>query len=277
MAGVGEGAAAGDRVVHRVDAGGEVDLGEFGAAGLVRAGLLRADGGAEAAGDLVEVREDFGRLQVELGEGADGGAQFAHGDGGPQAPAHDVPDDEGGAVAGQFDDVEPVAADLGGGGAGEVAAGDVEARGLGVAGREQAALEDEGPLVLAAVEAGVVDADGGAGGEFDGEGPVALPEGLAALGPGELDESDDGVVGDHGDDQRGLDELALGSRHRPDPAGPQGPGARRVEGVAVDGPDLDRYGSATAAARPVPLVGSEGVSETALAKATLRSSALPAP
>lgn len=243
----------------------------------MRAGLLGADGGAEAAGDLVEVGEDFCGLQVELGESPDGGAQFAHGDGGAQAAAHDVADDEGGAVAGQFDDVEPVAADLGGGGAGQVAAGDVESRGLGVAGREQAALEDEGPLVFAAVEAGVVDADGGAGREFDGEGPVALPEGLAALGPGELDEADDGVVGDHRDDERGLDEFAVGARHGPDPSGPQRSGARRVERVAVDGPDVDRYGSATAAARSVPLVGSEGVSATALAKATRRSSALPAP
>lgn len=216
MPGVGEGAAAGDRVVDGVDAGGEVDLGQLGPAGLVAAGLLRADGGAEAAGDLVEVGEDLGRFEVELGEGADGGAQFAHGDGGAQAPAHDVPDDERGAVAGEFDDVEPVAADLGGGGAGEVAAGDVEPGRLGVAGREQAALEDQGPFVLAAVEARVVDADGGAGGEFDGEGPVAFPEGLAALGAGELDEADDGVVGDHRDDQGGLDEVAVDARHGPE-------------------------------------------------------------
>ncbi len=109
----------------------------------MRAGLLGADGGAEAAGDLVEVGEDLGRFQVELGEGPHGGAQFAHGDGGAQTAAHDVPDDEGGAVAGEFDDVEPVAADLGGVGAGQVAAGDVESGGLGVAGREQAALEDQ--------------------------------------------------------------------------------------------------------------------------------------
>src|SRR5690606_12636786 len=176
-------------------------------------GLVDAAGGAEAPGDLVQLREHLGRFQVELGEGADGGAQFAHGHGRAQAAAHDVADDQGGAVPGQFDDVEPVAADLAGpaGGrvAGQVPAGDVEAGGLRVAGREQGALEYQRAFVLAAVQAGVVDADGGAGGEFHGEVAVAVAERLAALGAGEPGQPHDRVLGDHRHGEGGLHEAAL--------------------------------------------------------------------
>ena len=275
MAGVGEGAAPGDRVVDGVDTGGEIDLGEVRLAGLVgdARGLLGPAGAAETAGDLVECREHLGRFQVQQRQGAYRGAQFAHGDGGAQSSAHHVADDQGGAVAGEFDDVEPVAADLGGGVAREIAAGDVEAGGLRVAGRQQAALEDQRPLVLPAVEAGVVDTDRGARGEFDGECPVPFAEGLAALGPGELHEADDGVVRDHRHGERGLDERALLAGYRLHPGGAQGVGAGRVEGVAVH--FADRGGGAVllAAAR----CGIRGASETALAKATRRSSALPPP
>ncbi|WP_431607902.1 hypothetical protein [Streptomyces griseocarneus] len=85
-------------------------------------------------GDLVEGGEHLGGLEVEHGQGADGGAQLAHGDGGAQAAAHDVADDERRAVPGQLDHVEPVAAHLGRRVAREVAAGDLHAGGLGVAG-----------------------------------------------------------------------------------------------------------------------------------------------
>lgn len=166
MAGVGDGDAAGDGVVDGVDARGEVDLGQArgGVLGLV-AGLAVPGavvaGAAEAAGDLVQRGEDVGRFEVEQGQGAYRRAQFAHRDGGAKAPSHDVADDEGGAVPGQFDHVEPVAADLGLHVAGEVAAGDVEPGRLGVARGQEAALQYQRALVLAAVEAGVVDTDGG--------------------------------------------------------------------------------------------------------------------
>lgn len=93
---------------------------------------LAASRGAEAPGDLVEGGEHLGRFQVQEGQGAYGGPQFAHGDGRPQSTAHHVADDQGRAVAGELDHVEPVAADLGGRVAREVATGDVQARGLGV-------------------------------------------------------------------------------------------------------------------------------------------------
>jgi hypothetical protein len=145
-------------------------------------------------------------------------------------------------VAGELDHVEPVAADLGGRVAREVATGDVQARGLGVARGEQAALEDERPLVLPAVEAGVVDTDGGAGGELGGQRPVPLAEGLAALGTGELHEADDDVVRDHRHGEGGVDEAALVAGHVLDAAGAQGDGAGRVERVAVHRAERGRAG-----------------------------------
>lgn len=132
-------------------------------------------------------------------------------------------------MSGEFDHVEPVAADLGRGVAGEITAGDVETGGLGIARWQQAALEDERALVLAPVEAGVVDTDGGAGGEFGGEGPVAFAEGFAALGAGELDETDDGVMGDHRNGKGGLDEAAVVAGDVLDLAGPQGYGTGELK------------------------------------------------
>lgn len=246
MTGVGEGASPGDRVVDGIDACRQVDLGQVGVAGLVggprgplgatadAVGGGAATGGAEATGDLVERGEHFGGFQVEEGQGPYGGAQFTHGDGGPQPAAHDVTDDQGGAMPGEFDHVEPVATHLGRRVARQIAAGDVEARGLGVAGWQQTALEDECAFVLAPVEAGVVYTDGGAGGQFGGEGTVALAEGFAALRTGELDEADDGVMGDHRHGEGGLDQTAVVSGDVLDPAGTQSLGAGGVEGVAVD-------------------------------------------
>ncbi|CAM5258818.1 hypothetical protein SCALM49S_07663 [Streptomyces californicus] len=175
-------------------------------------------------------------------------------------------------MARQLDHVEPVAADLGGGVARQVAAGDVEPGGLGVAGGQQAALEDEGAFVLAAVEARVVDADGGAGGQLGGEGPVALPERLAALRTGELDEADDGVVGDHRDGERRLDEAHL-------VAGTSS--ARRERSAMAQGePTGKRWtepsaGGRSSGPRPPPATAVGRASATALAWATRRSSAEP--
>lgn len=287
MPGVGERTASGDRVVDRVHTGREIHLGEVRLAGLLRGtggplrspaaaealAALAAARGAEAAGHLVEGGEHFGGLQVEEGQGPHGGAQFSHGDGGSQAAAHDVADDEGGAVAGQLDHVEPVAADLGGGVARQIAAGDVETGRLRVAGGQEAALEDQGAFVLAAVEAGVVDADGGAGGQFGGQTPVALPERLAALRTGELDEADDGVVRDHRHGERRLHEAHLVAGDVLDPAGAQRHGTGRAEREAVDGAERGRQ--VVRARGPAARHRGGRASETALAWATRRSSAEP--
>lgn len=146
-------------------------------------------------------------------------------------------------MAGEFDHVEPVAADLGGRVAGEVAAGDVEARGDGVAGWQEAALEDQGAFVFAPVEAGVVDADRGAGGEFGGQGTIPLAEGFAALRADELDEADHRVVGHHRYGERGLDEAPVVAGHILDMAGAQGGGTGRVVREAVYGAERGPAGA----------------------------------
>lgn len=149
-------------------------------------------------------------------------------------------------MSGQFDDIEPVSAHLGGGVARQIAARYVQPGGLGIAGRKQTALQYQRAFVLPPVEAGVVDTDGGARREFHGEGAVPLPEGLAALGPGELGESHHGVVRDHRHGEGGLDEAAGTAGHRLDPAGTQGVGARGVEGIPVDGAGRRRLDRASA-------------------------------
>ena len=147
-------------------------------------------------------------------------------------------------MAGQFDDVEPVAADLAGPAGGhvarQVAAGDVEAGGLRVAGRQQGPLQYQRPFVLAPVQTGVVDADGGPRGQLHGEFVVAVAERLAALGAGELREADHRVVGDHRHGERGLHQTAVLALHLLRAAGAQGVRAGRVEGVVVDGAQLHR-------------------------------------
>ncbi|CAM5244490.1 hypothetical protein SHIRM173S_06714 [Streptomyces hirsutus] len=249
MARVGEGAPPGHRVVHGVDARRQVDLGEVGLPGAAGGPgrLLDPAGGAEAPGDLVQLGEDLGGFEVQLGQGADGGAQFTHRHRGAQAPSHHVPDDQRGAVSGKFDHVEQVAADLAGPAgrraAGQVPAGDVEAGRLRVAGREQGPLQYQGAFVLAPVEAGVVDTDGGARGQLHGEVAVAVPERLAALGTGELGEADHRVVGDHRHGERGPHQPALLARYGPRAGGAQGVRARRVERVVVDGAELDGLSS----------------------------------
>ncbi len=90
-----------------------------------------------------------------------------------------------------------------------------------------------------AVQARVVDADGGPCGQLDREFPVAVAERLAALRPGELREPHDRVVGDHRHGQRGLHEAALLGGHALRPGGAQGVRAGRVERVVVDRADLD--------------------------------------
>src|ERR1043165_1792485 len=103
---VGHAALPGTGVVHGVQAGDDVVL--------------------QIAGDLVQVLEDGPGFEVQVRVGAGGGAQPAHGGGGVDAVAHDVPDDQRRLVVGQRDHVVPVAADLAGGLRGLVAGGEVE-------------------------------------------------------------------------------------------------------------------------------------------------------
>lgn len=92
MAGEGDHTMHAMRVVDGVDAGGEAGL--------------------KARGDVIEVQEDLRGVEVEFGQGADGGAELSHGRGSVDPAAHHVTDDQGGLVARHGNGVEPVTADL---------------------------------------------------------------------------------------------------------------------------------------------------------------------
>ena len=164
----------------------------------------------EVDDEVVEVGEEFVGGQVDVGEGAYGGAQPAHGGGGVDAVADDVADDEGDPGAGQRDDVEPVAAHAGLAAGGQVAGGDLECRLVGQRLREQAALQGHGGGAFAGVAAGVVDGDGGPGGEFLGEPQVVLLEGFGAVAAGEEGDAEGGAVGAHRHDHQGVGSRLAG-------------------------------------------------------------------
>jgi hypothetical protein len=111
-----------------------------GLGGRVRGALV----GGQAQHEVVEVGEQLVGGQVDVGQGADRGAQPAHGGGGADAVPDDVPDDEGDPRAGQRDHVEPVAAHAGLGRGGQITGGDLQRVLLGQGVREQAALQGHG-------------------------------------------------------------------------------------------------------------------------------------
>ncbi len=166
---------AGGRVEDDVHAGGEQRL-------------VRALG--QVVGQVVDVPEQDVRRQVEPGQGADGGAQPSHRRGGPQTVTHHVTHHQGGPLARQRDDVEPVAADLGAAAARDVAVGDLDAGGLRHLLGQQGALQGEGGGALAGVEAGVVEGAAGPVREFDGEGQVVPVEALPVAGPADHQQPD---------------------------------------------------------------------------------------
>src|SRR5260370_15441034 len=151
--GPGDVPVCGGGVVDGVDAGG--------------AGFLVG----EVGGDLVEAGEYRCGREVEGGQGAGGGAELAHEGGGADVVSGHVADGQGGAAAGQGDDIEPVAADLGRGLRGGVAAGELEAGNVGDRAGQQGALEGERGGPLAGVVPGVVYGDRGPGGQVTGQRP----------------------------------------------------------------------------------------------------------
>lgn len=106
--------------------------------------------------------EDLVRGVVEARQGVHGGAEAAHGGRGVQSMADDIADDEGDTGSGQGDDIEPVAADAGGGIGRQIAVRDLDGAVCGQLLRQQAALQGQGGLMLLGEAAGVVDAQGGA-------------------------------------------------------------------------------------------------------------------
>jgi len=98
-----------DRVVGRVDAGGEVRLED-----------------AEFVHEVIEPLQGLRWRQLEHGQRLDRGPQPAHGHGGPDAVTRDVADDEGDPAARQRDRLVPVAAYLDQLAAGQVAVPDLD-------------------------------------------------------------------------------------------------------------------------------------------------------
>lgn len=122
--------------------------------------------------------------------------------------SHHVTDDEGDPVARQVDHVVPVAADLGDVAAGQIAVGDLHVRAGRQRTRKQRALEGEGDVLYSAVEARVVEAECGAGGELTGEAEVLVGEGGPGGGASEDGDALDRAPGDErGDDH--ADQTAV--------------------------------------------------------------------
>ncbi len=163
MSGGGHGEVARDRVVDGVEAG-RAEFGDL-VGGVVR---------REVGDQVVEVGEEFVGRQVHVGEGADGRAEAAHGRRGRDAVSDDVADDQADPAAGERDHVEPVAADAREGPGGQIAVRHLDGRLPGQVPWQQAVLEGECGGTLAGEAARVVDADGGAAGEFLGEQGVVV-------------------------------------------------------------------------------------------------------
>ncbi len=175
--------APADRVVDRVQAGGARLPDRLHGGGVGRVGRLQVAG--EVEDQVVQVGQQLVRRQIDVGERTDRGAQPAHAGRGVQSVADDVADDQCHPRAGQGNDVEPVAADLGAGARGQIAGGDLDRLLVRQALQQQAALQGQRGGALAGVPAGIVDGYGGLGRQFLGQDQVVRGERLGPLGAGE--------------------------------------------------------------------------------------------
>lgn len=185
VAGAGDRAGAGQRVVDGVHATGGQCLAVQGVAG--RQGRAF---GRELRRGVVQAREKFVGLEVETGERADHGAQLPHGRGGVDPLARDLPDDQRGTGAGQGDGVVPRARAVGG-------RGDVRGFQSGVrsgATGKQLALHRRGDGVLPGVAARVVDAQRCVVGQLQREVEIAVVVRLGLPGAVEADQAQHGAA-----------------------------------------------------------------------------------
>ena len=105
--GEGDDAALAQRLVDPVEA--------VGGQSLAPQGVVGRQGGAfvgESDHRVVEAGEEFVGFQVQRGQGVDGGAQLAHRHGSLDAGTGYAADGEGGARAGEREEVEPAAAGI---------------------------------------------------------------------------------------------------------------------------------------------------------------------
>jgi hypothetical protein len=159
--------ARGDRVVDRVQAARAADR-------AVGVALLLVVG--EPHDEVVQMRQQFLRRRVQVGEGAHGGTQTAHGCCGVEAVPAYVADDEGDTGRGQRDDVEPTAARAGERPARHIDAGGLRGRHLEHRAGQQAALQTLRRAAFAGVAPRVVDGEGRAGADVLPDGRVTRVE-----------------------------------------------------------------------------------------------------
>lgn len=210
----GEGALAGYRVVDGVQTGRANVPGRFGH-------RVCGSFGGQAYDDIVQVGQEFIGRQVDVGQGANGGAKSPHGGGCLDAVADHAAHHQGDAGSGQWDDVVPVAAHAGLGPRGQVAVGDLHRRLLCDVLRKQAALEREGGVTRMRVAAGVIDGHRRPGGEFLGEEQILVVEEVGVAVSDELRDAHSRVSGPHRHHQRRVgpgvaDTAGITGPHRAD-------------------------------------------------------------
>ncbi len=173
MAGPGQAAPAGNRIVDRVQARGTDIV-------LRVVTVIGIRVGGEPANQVIKAGKELIGRQVDVGKRSYGSAQPAHGGGRVESVADDITDNQGDTGSGERDHIEPVAAHAGMGTGRQVASGDLHRRLPGESLRQQAALQRQGRGPLAGVAAGVVKREAGSGGELLSEQHVVLLERLRA-------------------------------------------------------------------------------------------------
>ena len=169
----GHGAAPGDRVVDRVEAGRS--------RGVVVRRVLRAGVRGRLVGRLthqiIDPGEQLVRCQVQLGERTHRRPQAPHGGRRLEAVPDHVTDHQSDPAAGQGDHIEPVAADSGHVVGGQVAVRQVDGGLPRQMLWQQLPLEGEGSPAFPGEAPGVVDGHGRTGRELVRQGDFAAVEG----------------------------------------------------------------------------------------------------
>ena len=186
VTGAGEAASPGPRIVKGVQA---------------RCPGLQVPVGEQAA----EVAHDLLRRVAQASQDGGGGPELAHDRRGVDVVAGDVADDQRDLAVLQRDDVEPVAACLRGPVGRLVAVGDLEACYFRDGPGQQAALEGDGGVALAGVEACVVDVHRRAGGEVADQLQVGVVIRIRLFGPGEGRDPQGSAAGDQGHGHQRVD------------------------------------------------------------------------
>ncbi len=254
VAGASKRAAAGNRVVDRIQTAGT----DLPGRPLHLLGPWVFFPVGQTQDKVVEMREQLVGRHVHVGEGADRQTQASHGGQRLDAVPDHVAHHEGDPGSGQRDDVEPVTAHPGPGAGRRMAGGDRHRHVRGRALRQHASLQSQHGVVLVGVAAGVVDAQRSPGRDLLGEKQVVGVERVRGAMPQEHRESEGRPAGEQRHHDERMDpvhadaartrrvvlqpRLDVGGVDRMPrrPAGDQGAGHGRVLAAAVCLSRLDR-------------------------------------